>query len=143
MATEGKTEKRSSTDAELLVFFEALAQKKAMNVVALDLGGASSIADVFLLASGRSTRQVIAVAEAMERFLKNRGRRPLGVEGKEDGRWVLLDYGDVLVHVFHEPVRSFYDLEGLWADACRVYPPAGLVPAEEPESFDSDELDDE
>lgn len=121
---------------DLELFFEALAQKKAADVVALDLKGASSVADVFLLASGRSTRQVIAVADAMERFLRDRGRRTLGVEGKEDGRWVLLDYGDVLVHVFHEPVREFYDLESLWADARRILPPERLIPVEPgPESL--------
>ena len=93
---------------------------KAMDVVILEVAGLSGFADYFIMASGRSTRQVTAVAEHIRRTLKSAGVRALGSEGLRQGGWVLLDYGDVVVHVFHRPVREFYDLESLWGDAGRV-----------------------
>ncbi len=114
----------------------AALDRKALDVVLLDVAGLSGFADYFLLASGRSTRQATAVAEQIKRTLKKAGVRPLGAEGLRQGAWVLLDYGDVVVHVFHQPVREFYDLEALWGDAPRVsLPPgelAGLLPNPEP-----------
>ena len=76
--------------------------------------------DFVLLVSGRSTRQVEAIAEAVEQALKERGHDLRGREGKRGGSWLLLDFGDLLVHVFHESQRGYYDLEGLWIDAARV-----------------------
>ena len=74
--------------------------------------------DFLVLASGSSDRQVKAAAEAAHLGLKKEyDTRPIGIEGLNEGRWVLIDYGDVMVHVFHEPVRHFYDLDGLWRDA--------------------------
>jgi ribosome-associated protein len=93
---------------------------KALNVVVLDLHGLASFADTFILCSGRSHRQVSAIAESVQQDLKAKGIKPLGIEGLREGHWVLMDYGDVLIHVFYEPVRIFYDLEGLWSDAKRV-----------------------
>lgn len=98
----------------------AALDKRALDVVLLDVAGLSGFADYFILASGRSTRQATAVAEQIQRILKKAGLRPLGAEGVRQGSWVLLDYGDVVVHVFHQPVREFYDLESLWGDAERV-----------------------
>ncbi len=117
--------------ADIALFLEALGQKKAENVVALDLRGISSVADYFVLASCRSTRQAEAVAEAAGDFLAGRGIKPLGVEGLPEASWVLLDYEYVVIHVFHEPARGHYDLEGLWADAPRIRPEAAAK-AEEP-----------
>ncbi len=100
---------------------EAALEKKALEPVLLDVKGQSSYTDYILLLSGRSDRHVQAVADAVvETLKKTRGKHPLGVEGKRDGQWTLIDFGDVVVHVFYHPVREFYDLEGLWVDAPRV-----------------------
>ncbi len=107
---------------EVGLFFEAASQKKAMDLIALDLRKKSSVADYFILASGSSSRQVTSIAEEIKLFLKEKGKSPLGVEGLSDGRWVLLDYGDVVVHIFFDEVRRFYDLEGLWADVPVIKP---------------------
>lgn len=92
--------------------------KKAFNVRILDVRKISSLTDFIVIASGSSDRQVKAAAESVHLGLKNdHETMPIGVEGINEGRWVLIDYGDVMVHVFHEPVRLFYDLDGLWRDA--------------------------
>jgi ribosome-associated protein len=92
--------------------------KKAFNVRILDVRKISSLTDFLVLASGSSDRQVKAAAEAVHLGLKKEHETlPIGIEGLNEGRWVLIDYGDVMVHVFHEPVRLFYDLDGLWCDA--------------------------
>jgi len=104
----------------LNLYINAALGKKAMDLVALDVRKLSSIADVFIICSGRSNRQVMAIAEHIQVDLKKHGITPLSVEGKKEGHWVLLDYGHVIIHVFYEPVRSFYDLEGLWIDADRI-----------------------
>lgn len=90
--------------------------KKGLEVLILDVRGKTSYADYFVIASGESERQVSATAEHVETELSEGGIRPLGVEGYETGHWVLLDYGEVVVHLFHTEVRAFYDLEGLWTD---------------------------
>jgi ribosome-associated protein len=89
-------------------------------VVLLDVRGMASYADYLVLASGESERQVAAMADAVSQLLKPRGVRPVSTEGQEGGSWVLLDYADVVAHLFQEDSRVFYDLEGLWADAKRV-----------------------
>jgi len=100
---------------------EAALEKKALEPMLLEVKEHSSYTDFILLLSGRSDRHVQAVANAVTEHLKNTlGVMPLGVEGKRDGQWTLLDFGDVVVHVFYHPVREFYDLEGLWIDAPRV-----------------------
>jgi ribosome-associated protein len=78
------------------------------------------ITDVFVIGSGTSRRHVTTLAEEVEERLKSLGRRPLRVEGLEDATWVLLDYGDLVVHLFDEPTRRYYDLERLWSDAPRT-----------------------
>lgn len=95
--------------------------KKAFNVRVLDVRKISSLTDFLVLASGSSDRQVKAAAESVHLGLKKEyDTMPIGMEGLNEGRWVLIDYGDVMVHVFHEPVRLFYDLDGLWCDAEEV-----------------------
>ena len=96
-----------------------LLDKKAEEVVILDVRGKTSYADYFVIASGDSERQVAAMAEYVETKLREEGVRPLGTEGYETGRWVLLDLGEVVAHLFFAEVRAFYDLEGLWTDAPR------------------------
>lgn len=80
----------------------------------------SSVSDYVLICSADSERQVQAIARNVSDGLKKKKERPYGVEGVEEGRWALMDYSDVVVHIFLEPVRAFYDLEGLWADAPRM-----------------------
>ena len=92
--------------------------KKAFNVRILDVRKISSLADFLVIASGSSDRQVSASAESVQLGMKKEhDTMPIGIEGLNEGRWVLIDYGDVMVHIFHEPVRLFYDLDGLWSDA--------------------------
>jgi ribosome-associated protein len=105
---------------------KAAADKRATDLVALDVRGLSSFTDYFLIASGSSDRRVQAIADAVVDAMKERGLRPLGKEGTREGRWVLVDFGDWVVHVFYEDVRGFYDLEGLWFDAKRVELPAEI-----------------
>jgi ribosome-associated protein len=98
----------------------AALEKKAETVVVLDLRGVSGYTDYLVIGSGQSDRQLEAIAEGVEKELKTAGHRLVGSEGQRGGRWVLLDFGDVVVHVFHQEDRGHYDLEGLWADAPRV-----------------------
>lgn len=98
----------------------AALDRKAYDLVVLETGRLSSIADYFVICSGRSDTQVQAIAEGVQSHLAAGGVRPLSVEGLPHGQWVLMDYGDVVVHVFYVPVREFYDLERLWARAPRV-----------------------
>lgn len=106
--------------ATLDVYVRAVTGKKAENLVVLDVRELTSVADAFIICSGRSNRQVQAIAEHIQSELKKQHKRPLSVEGLNEGHWALIDYGDVIIHVFYEPVRLFYDLEGLWMDARRV-----------------------
>ncbi len=98
----------------------AALDKKAYDLVVLETTALTSIADFFVICSGRSDTQVQAIAEAVEERLARHGVRPLSVEGLERGQWVLLDYGDFVVHVFQVPIRRFYDLDRLWAKAPRI-----------------------
>jgi ribosome-associated protein len=94
--------------------------KHASDVVILKIRPLSTVSDYLLICSAESERQVAAIVEAIEDGLKKKGERPLGVEGAEQGRWALMDYNDVVAHIFLAPVRTFYNLEGLWADADAV-----------------------
>ena len=115
---------KADTIPSLDLYIEAASEKKASNLVVLDLQGLTSIADVFIICSGRSNRQVNAIADSIVARLKKHKIKPLSVEGTGKGHWILLDYGHVVIHVFYEPVRQFFDLEGLWADAKRITTPA-------------------
>jgi len=94
--------------------------KKAIEPVLIDVCGRASYADFIALVSGKSDRQVDAIAEGVCEALAASGRRPLGREGARNGRWVLIDFGDVVVHVFYHPLREVFDIESLWIDAPRV-----------------------
>ena len=112
--------KLTSSREKSLNCVRAALEKKAFDLVLLDLKNVSSFTEYFLICSGRSDRQVQAIARSIEEDLKKMGIYSLGMEGFEDGKWILMDYDDVVVHVFFDPVRRFYDLEGLWLDAPRV-----------------------
>ena len=105
---------------KLRVALDAAARRGAEDPLALDVREVASFADTFLILSGRSDRQVRAIADAVEEALVARGEKPLGSEGQQEGRWVLLDFGDLIVHVFQRDVRSDYALERLWADAAVI-----------------------
>lgn len=94
--------------------------KKAYDLELLEVGKLTSVADYFLICTGRSDTQVQAIAKHLEESLSVRGMKPAAIEGYPRGQWVLMDYGDVVVHIFYQPIRDFYDLEGLWMKAPRV-----------------------
>ena len=109
----------------------AAEDKKAEQVVALDVSEKMPLADVFLIASGSNERQVAAIADAIEEALATDGAKALRREGVREGRWALLDFNDVIVHVMHQEDRAYYELERLWKD-CPVVPlPAATLPSVE------------
>jgi ribosome-associated protein len=115
--------KGASQRAQELVVLAARAadEKQATDPVALDVSGVLPFADAFLLLTGRNERQVSAIADAVSEKLAEAGAKPLRREGVNDGRWALLDFGEIVVHVFHEEDRLYYSLERLWRD-CPVLP---------------------
>jgi ribosome-associated protein len=123
--TTRKTRPRSTTSprrlpADLKAGLAAALEKKAIDVVLLDLRKASAFTDFFVIATGANTRQVQAIADAVQEALRARGLRPALVEGYTQGEWVLLDYFDFIVHVFVPAKREFYALERLWGDAEKI-----------------------
>jgi ribosome-associated protein len=114
-------------DERVLLALHAAAEKKAHDLVVLDLREVASFTDFFVIASGTNVRQVQAVADEVQEQLRRRlGVKPARVEGYNTAEWVLLDYGDFILHVFEEKSRRFYDLERLWRDAARVPLPADV-----------------
>ncbi len=107
-------------EPSLDIFVKAVVGKKVLNPVLLDVKDLTSVADAFLICSGRSSRQVMAIAEHVKTTLKKKGIQPLSVEGQREGHWILMDYGYIVIHIFFDSVRQFYDLEGLWIDAKRI-----------------------
>lgn len=108
-------------DEDVKLALRCAGDKKAFDLVALDLRGIATFADFFIVAGGANTRQVQAIAdEITEQLKKQLKRKVLRTEGYNTGEWVLLDYGDFIVHIFEEKAREFYDLERLWRDAKRV-----------------------
>lgn len=91
--------------------------KNAYNTKVYDVNGVVDYTDIFVIFSGRSDRHVMAIGEAIESLMKAKGMIPSGVEGRKSGAWVLLDFGNVIVHVFEKHNRDYYDLDRLWADA--------------------------
>ena len=108
----------------------AAADKLATDILAFDVSDQLVITDAFVLASGSNDRQVRAVVDEIEDKLRELGARPVQREGERDGRWVLLDYGEVVVHVQHEEERQFYALERLWRDCPTIALPADVVSGE-------------
>ena len=94
----------------------AALDKKAKNLIILKVKELSSFTDYFIICSGTSDRQVKGIAASIEETLKKSGIQPLGIEGQNTGNWILMDYGDVIIHIFYEPTREFYDIERLWSD---------------------------
>ena len=114
-------------DADLRLAIRCADEKKAVNMIALDLREIASFTEFFVIASGTNTRQVQAIADEINEQLKKQlHRRPVRIEGYNSAEWVLLDYGDFVVHLFDKEARDFYDLERLWRDARRVDIPATI-----------------
>ena len=111
--------KRPSAKETLKLILARLDDMKAEDTVTIDLIGKTSIADAMVVTSGRSNRHVTSVAESVIEGLKTSGVNGIRVEGKRNGDWVLIDAGDVIVHVFRPEVRAFYDLEKMWAGGAR------------------------
>ena len=114
-------------DAEVKLALHCASDKKASNIVVLDLREIASFAEFFVIASGANQRQVQAICDEIgEQLKKQLNARAVRIEGYKTGEWVLIDYGDFIVHVFDKDAREFYDLERLWRDARRVELPAEL-----------------
>ncbi|KQQ10941.1 ribosome silencing factor [Rathayibacter sp. Leaf296] len=109
-----------SARALLDIAATAADSKGGEDLVALDVSGPLPLVDIFLLVTGRSERNVVAIANEVEDRLIASGRKPLRREGRSEGRWILLDFGDLVVHVFHEEDRMYYSLERLWKDCPTV-----------------------
>lgn len=109
------------TLANLSVAASAASEKLGENLVALDVSEPFALAEVFLMVSAKNDRQVLAISDAIQDALQKVGVKPRFTEGREAARWVLLDFGDLVVHVMHETEREFYSLERLWRD-CPVVP---------------------
>jgi ribosome-associated protein len=103
--------------AKAVLIAEVAEARKAVDLVGLDVRNLSSFADTFIIATGTSDRHVRSVADAVEAALKDHGEVPMGIEGYDEGRWVLIDCGDAIVHIFQQEIRDHYDLERLWSDA--------------------------
>ncbi|MBU5677723.1 ribosome silencing factor [Alkaliphilus sp. MSJ-5] len=104
----------------ILKIMSSIDDKLGENSTVLDLSNITSICDYFVIASASSSRQVKAIVDAIEDKLSNEGLTLTHKEGYESGRWVLLDYGDIVIHIFHEEDREFYNLDGIWKDANEV-----------------------
>lgn len=105
---------------ELDIYLNAATGKKAYDIAVLDVRELTSVAEVFIICSGKSSRQVMAIAEHIKSELRKKKIKPISVEGIQEGHWVLLDFGSIIYHIFYEPIRTFYDLDGLWIDARKI-----------------------
>ena len=119
--------KEPDSRARALRAVNAALERKAKDLVILNVKEISAFADYFIICSGTSDRQVRAVAAAIQENLKKEDILPLGVEGETAGQWILMDYDDVIIHIFLDPVRTFYDLERLWSEAPRMDVPDETV----------------
>ena len=114
-------------DERILMALHAAGEKKALEIVVLDLREIATFTDYFLIASGTNERQVQAISDGVVETLKRAGTPAARVEGYKTAEWILLDYGDFVVHVFDDKARKFYDLERLWRESRRVELPAELA----------------
>ena len=128
------------SDPSLDLFIQAVQAKKALDIVVVDLRGMTTITDYFIICSGRSSRQVMAIADYIQKKMRDGCIRPLGVEGVGSGRWILLDYDHVVIHVFYDPIRKLYNLEGLWSDVPRIQVASPQI--EIYDIFEEDDTDD-
>ena len=109
-----------SSEALAKEIYTAAQDVKAEDTVVLDLRGLTNFTDLFVIATGRSDRQVQAIADRIIENLREKKLKPMGIEGYDTGHWILLDFGGVIAHIFYGETRTFYDLEELWSDAPRI-----------------------
>lgn len=98
----------------------AALNKRVLDLILLEVSKLSSFADYFIICSGQSSRHVQGIASFIKESLAKEGIYPLGIEGFTQGSWILMDYNEVIIHIFYKPIREFYDLEGLWSAAKRI-----------------------
>ena len=110
-----------------MIAARAASEKKATDILVLDISKVASFTDFFIICTGANQRQVHAIADSVEEKLRSAGQRPNHTEGYSNAEWILLDYGDFIVHVFNSTTRRFYDLERLWRDAEAVALPPDLI----------------
>jgi len=120
------------TKAKAVAIAQASVEKKATDVLVLNVSKLTSVTDYLVLCSGESERQVRAIADNIDRVLSSRRNPPLSIEGTASSQWVLMDFGDVIAHIFRSDVRAHYALEKLWGDAPRVRVPVPEPTAEKP-----------
>jgi ribosome-associated protein len=129
---------KAPIEANVRLAAQAAAEKKATDVLAIDVADTLVVTDYFLIATGANDRQVHAIADAIEGTLRDQGVKPIGREGERELKWVLLDYGDFVVHVFQPQEREFYRLERLWGDTAHLDLPADVANVTAPTSPDPD-----
>jgi len=122
-----QAQETTELDQRIVTALSAAAEKKAIDLVVMDLREIASFTDYFVMASGTNERQVQAISDEIQDTLKKAGTPAARVEGYKTAEWILLDYGDFVVHVFDEKARKFYDLERLWRESKRVALPGDLV----------------
>ncbi len=122
-----KTAGGHELDERIVTALQAASDKKALDMVVLDLREIASFTDYFVITSGTNERQVQAISDEVLERLKRSGSPAARVEGRKTAEWILLDYGDFIVHVFADKARKFYDLERLWRESTRLELPPGLV----------------
>ncbi len=123
-ASQNSTTPVDPSQRKALECARAAIEKKAENVKILELTELSGFTDYFVICSGMSDRQVQAISNSIETEMDKEGHEMISLEGQSDGRWVLMDFGDVVVHIFLDALREYYDLENLWADAPRLKIPS-------------------
>ncbi|MEI7591317.1 MAG: ribosome silencing factor [Deltaproteobacteria bacterium] len=114
---------KTVTGKMALLFANAALEKKAKDMAIVYVGDTSSVTDYFIVCTGTSDRHVVALCDAIQLDAKKAGFLPIGVEGKDYGNWTLLDYGDVVIHIFLDSVRKFYEIERLWMDVPKMLVP--------------------
>jgi ribosome-associated protein len=119
-AKSKKTTEKKKIPESVKMSVDASRMKKAEDIVVLDLTGISSFTDFFIIMHGNSSRQNVAIFEGIEEDLKDISIRPLSVEGRENAEWILMDYGEFIVHIFSPKAREYYSLEKLWGDGVRI-----------------------
>ena len=126
---------QQNVESDILTpYLDEILKRKPEAVTALDVRGLTSYADVIMIITAASERQVTSIAEHLYIAMKNQDNKPLGFEGLKEGTWALLDFGDVIIHIFNRETREFYDLEGLWSDAPRME-----IPDFEPDTREADD----
>ncbi len=115
-----ESQKKTDQINNLKAYVDTAMSRKAENLIILDVHNLTSYTDNIIIMTGNSARQVSSIGEYIYKTMKNLGNTPIGFEGIKEGKWALLDFGDVIIHVFDENTRALYDIEGLWSDALRI-----------------------